>query len=168
MKTLYQCEMCRANYDDAKKALECEAQGVPTNIKVGDIVKKHDGYGWSNGLGYWVIHGAGEHNGMKLVNFYWLVIEIKKNVGSGSGKHCNEVTCVSRGIINGVSVDGKEEWGINRFNHYLDGSFSSNYPVVAEDVPQKVRDEAAAFMARGYTVDLDSKGYLRVTTKKGN
>ena len=164
MKTLYECETCRSQYTDKKKALACEAQGVPTNIKVGDIVKKSDGYGWFTGPDHWVMRNAGEHNGTPLMNFYWLVIEIKENTGSNHGRHCNEVTCVTRGVVNGPSVDGAGDWGIHRFNHYLDEDYSRHWPVVAEDVPQLVIDEAAAFMAHGFTVDQRE---VKVTTKKG-
>jgi len=168
MKTLYQCELCAEMYTDKKQAAACEAQGVPTNIKVGDIVRKGDGYGWFTGPDHWVMRDAGEHNGVKLMDFYWLVIEIKENTGSRNGKHCNEVTCVTRGVVNGVSVDGNGDWGVHRFDHYLDETYSQHNPVVAEGVPQQVVDEAAAFMARGYIVDLDKQGYVRVTTQKGN
>lgn len=167
MKTLYECEVCRAQYPSKKQALTCEAQGFPTSIKVGDIIKKHDGCGWCTGPDHWIMRDAGEFHDVKTMNFYWLVIEIKENVGSGNGKHCNEVTCVTRGVVNGASVDGKGNWGIQRFNHYLDENYSSDYPVVAEDAPQQVIDEAAAFIARGYIIDLDEQARFRVTAKKG-
>lgn len=167
MKTLYQCDVCRTNYYSAADAMKCEAQGVPTNIKVGDIVKKHDGYGWHTGPDHWIMFDTGKFHEVSTRDFYWLVIEIKENVGSGSGHHCNEVICVSRGIVNGWSVDDAGDWGVQQFNHYLDRTYSSNWPVVAEDVPFKVRSEARMFMERGYVIGTDGKGNLKVTTKKG-
>lgn len=38
MRTLYQCEICRAIYATAAKAMVCEARGVMQNIPVGTIV----------------------------------------------------------------------------------------------------------------------------------
>jgi len=165
MKTLYQCELCGAMYTAKKKAQACEAQGVPTGIKVGNIIKKRDGYSWrTDGPDYWIMFNSGEDRGTKLMDFYWLVIEVIEKAGSSSGHHCNQVTCVTRGIVNGASVDGKGDWGIHCFSHYLDENFSNNYPVLVEDPPAKVREEADAFMSRGYVID--SKACLEITTVK--
>jgi hypothetical protein len=177
MKTLYMCEICRTNYETPAAAQACEAQGFPTNIKVGDIIEKHDGYGWHNGDDAWVIHNRGMFHDVPLRNFYWLVISIKPG-RSSSNRHCNEVTCVTRGVVNGVMVDGAGEeispsyapegaWGVTQFNHYVDPLYSTNNPVVVTDVPPKVREEAAAFMAAGYIVGRDDRGVATVSTKKG-
>lgn len=38
MRTLYQCEICRATYATAAKAMVCEARGVERDIPAGTIV----------------------------------------------------------------------------------------------------------------------------------
>lgn len=166
MKTLYQCEVCGTTYEVRAAAAACEAQGVPTNIKVGDIVTKRDGYGWHNGDDAWVLHNRGMFHGQPTRDFYWLVVSIGPG-NSSSNRHCNAVVCVSRGIVNGLSVDENEVWGIDSFNHYVDPAYSGISPVVAVDPPAKVREEAAAFMARGFVVGRNRDGYVSVTTKKG-
>lgn len=168
MKTIFQCEICRAQYDTAGEALKCEAQGLPTHIKVGDIITKQDGYGWHTGPDHWVIFNTGKFHGVSTRDFYWLVIGIQPNAGSGRGKHCNEVICVTRGVVNGPSVDGKGDWGVARFNDYLDETYAAHYPLVVKNPPRKVREEAGEFMKRGYVIDRDeSLRHLVRTLRKG-
>jgi hypothetical protein len=161
MRTIYQCEVCRTNYEVPAAAQACEAQGVPTNIKVGDIIEKHDGYGWHNGDDAWVIHDRGKFHDVPTRNFFWLVIDIKPGRSTGN-HHCNEVTCVTRGVVNGLSVNGEGVWGITQFNHYIDPRFNGNNPVPIPNPPAKVREEADAFMRRGYVIGTDDKGMLTV------
>ncbi len=165
MKTLYQCDTCRAQYDNIAKALSCEAQKLPTNIKVGDIIKKHDGYGWHTGPDHWIMFDTGTFHGRSTRDFYWLVLEVNPNAGSWSGHHCNRITCVSRGVVNGASVDAKGDWGIQRFNDYVDKTYAGNYAEVVKRPPRKVRKEANEFIRRGYVIDPHE---IKVTTKKGN
>lgn len=169
MKTLYMCELCRTRYEVAADALACEAQGYPTGIKVGDVITKHDGYGWYNGDSAWVLTKIAPESTAHLVktinDFYWLVIDIKPGANLGN-KHANEVLCVTRGVVNGLSVDDEEDWGVSRFYHYCDTRMNDINPVVATDVPPKVREEAAAFMARGYVIETTAQGNLAVSKKK--
>lgn len=165
MKTIYECEICRARYDQPGKALACEAQALPTDIKVGDIIKKHDQYGWHTGPDHWIMFNTGTFHGRSMRDFYWLVIAVEEKMGSDNGRHCNQITCISRGIVNGPSVDGRGEWGIDTFNQYLEKGFGTDAEVV-NDPPAKVRAEADAFLQCGFVIGND-RGTVTVLTKKG-
>jgi hypothetical protein len=154
---LHRCDTCRTVYDTSVEANACEAQGLPTGINVGDIITKYDGYGWHTGPDYWIAEWLKRKprsaDGRPNRNFYWLVIGIEP-MRSLRNFHYNTLTLVSRGIVNGYSVDGKGEWGAFRLDHYVQRDFG-NDPEIVEKPPAKVRADADAFIARGYTIGRD-------------
>jgi hypothetical protein len=153
-KIIYQCDVCRTTYSLLRDAEACEAQGLPTGIKVGDIIRKHDGYGWQTGPDHWIAEWLKERrfaDGKPNRDFYWLVIGVQP-MRSPRTPHYNTLTLVSRGVVNGRSVDDKGEWGVFQLDHYVRRDFG-NDPELVENPPAEVKADADAFMARGYTID---------------
>jgi hypothetical protein len=159
---LYRCDTCRTVYNTSAEANACEAQGLPTGINVGDIITKYDGYGWHTGPDYWIAEWLKERrsaDGRPNRHFYWLVIGIEP-MRSLRSVHHNTLTLVSRGIVNGYSVDGKGEWGVFRLDHYVARNYGVD-PRLVSNPPPKVKADADAFIARGYTIGRDGNVKLR-------
>lgn len=56
--TMYHCGICNQAFADKQNAQQCEAQGRPESVQVGNIVLARSGFGWFNGLAGWVENKA--------------------------------------------------------------------------------------------------------------
>lgn len=78
MKTLYQCEVCKATYVSKCKALECEASTGKPKFEVGDIVFARSGFRWYDGDKKWISNPGvlEKKNSDHGYEFYFVVTHI--------------------------------------------------------------------------------------------
>ena len=153
---VYICDICRAKFNTLDKAQNCENDGVPTDIKVGDIIQRHDGYGWHTGPEHWIIRGDKTFHDKPIHDFYWVVVAATGHDQFSFGEHFhhNRLILATRGVVNGKSALGSDEWGVIEHRHYTRKRIGVD-AVVVENPPALVRAEADAFLAshlfvRGY------------------
>ena len=97
MKILYQCEICGKKYNTEIEAIKCERTPYNPKLKVGDIIKISQNFGWFDGDKKWIRNpNVGPKNGpMKRLpcpngnsncfeecccySFYWVVTAIDRD-----------------------------------------------------------------------------------------
>lgn len=137
------CPVCSATYTTQREALGCVKRYTKAlKYKPGDILWRHDGYGWHDGLPHWHREYPDEFQGreMKLLGFFWVVTAITPRIvvdRGATGRYFNArpqdahelvLHVHSLGICNGME-GGRRGWA------------SANQFEVVE-VPAKVRREA--------------------------
>lgn len=162
---IYQCDICGARFDNLAEAILCESAGVPSQFKVGDIIRRHDGYGWSTGPEHWIIREGKRFNGTPVHDFYWVVVAAtghdRFSNCRGLGWHHNRLILVSRGIVNGPVVVGSPEWGVSKQSVFAHEHIGTSAKLV-ENPPAQVRAEADEFLAQHVFVPGRSGNHFQV------